>query len=177
MSAPERIIEKIVIKKNLNNIEDKNIPITRPQDEDNNLQYEAEKAIESKMNLQDEIKNINEYFTDNRRGSRKSYEISMPAKIEKLKKIRQRRTEFTKNDSLKQSSSFQNVIEISIPKFKEIDKKTFYEIIIITNLNIFKSCHMRIWRRYSQFNELRRRVKKILGNALEFPKKNGRFLV
>lgn len=109
-------------------------------------------------NMENEIKNFHEYLTDDRKGSKRSNNSK------------------SKKQKSKEDNEFNNnIIEASIPKFKTIDSKIYYEILIITNMKIFKSCYIRIDRRYSQFNELKKRIKKILNTTLEFPPKRFTF--
>lgn len=161
----------------------------------------TEQEIEE-MNLENEIRNIHEYFTDDRRGSKRSSAGEIISKEESrinkkpmnflsdlpargslesgTESEKKKKTILITSDtgSEEEESSDQDIhdnnqviIEASIPKYKLIDSKTYYEILILNNTKLFNSCYLRFNRRYSQFNELRRRVKKILSTTLEFPPK------
>lgn len=142
-------------------------------EEEKELEGEIEQEIEGKMNLENEIKNIHEYFTDDRRGSKRSQQLdNLECKkgfLRKDKKNKSRALTYSQEENVAETS--QVIIEASVPKYKTVNSRIYYEVLIITNMKVFPSCFLRCHRRYSQFNELKRRVKKILSTTLEFPPK------
>lgn len=142
-------------------------------EDDKELEEEIEQEIEGKMNLENEIKNIHEYFTDNRKGSKRSQPLDiLKPKSEFLRKDKNNKFKlqtYSQEEDIAEPN--QVIIEASIPKYKKINNRIYYEVLIITNMKVFPSCFLRCQRTYSQFNELKRRVKKILSTTLEFPPK------
>lgn len=132
------------------------------------LEVEAEQEIEQKMCLESEIENIHGYFTDDRRRNKRSQSVNVPVQDEKKLKIKNKKSKTNSQESIE---THQIIIEAAVAKYEIIKGKTYYEMILISNTKAFDYCYLRFSRRYSQFDELKRRIKKILSTTLEFPQK------
>lgn len=72
--------------------------------------------------------------------------------------------------TLAMSEGNSRILEISIPTHKKLNNITHYEVLCITNLQEYKKCYSRVFRRYKQF----RHLYKVLSGKIvqpEFPKK------